>query len=722
VNATPSPLDPTSAEDPRLLCAAQEYLAALEAGQRPDRQVFVARFPEVARELAPYLEALDLLHPGDGGGKSLGLDAPDAELPAEPLGDFCIVRKIGRGGMGIVYEAVQRSLGRRVALKVLPFAAALEPRQLQRFQNEAQAAAQLHHPNIVPVHFVGCERGVHYYAMQLIDGQNLADLIRRLQAQKAPSGPATGEAPTVAVVAAELSTQRATQAESYYRAVAGFAVQAAEALEHAHQFGIIHRDVKPANLMVDVRSNVWVTDFGLAQFHSSAGLTRTGDLLGTLRYMSPEQAAGQGAPLDPRTDVYSLGATLYELLTLEPLFAGDDPRRLLRQILDDEPRPPRSVDAAVPVELETIVLKAVGKDPAERYPTARTFAEDLRRFLEHRPILARRPTLPARLQKWARRHPSVVVAAVALLVLVAVGALLSTALIQAEQTRTSDAYRLERQRAQEAEARFQLARRSVDEMIRISEEELADKPFTQSLRRRLLESALIYYQEFIDLRRGDPEAQTELVATQERVQKVLADLAVLQGAGNLHLLSQPAVLDDLTLTGEQRARVEELAARLDRQRLESFRDFGRISPDERRRKFLELARGNDAEVRQVLSRAQLGRLRQIVLQTQGAGAFRDSKVVAKLKLTAEQRVRIQGIEEESFFGGPPPRPGTPPDEFRKAHEQKLKLARERILALLTPEQVRHWQELTGEPFKGTVPFLPPFGPKGPPRSKSPGDD
>src|SRR5262249_47604015 len=245
--------------------------------------------------------------------------------PANPLGDFRIVREVGRGGMGVVYEAVQLSLGRRVALKTLPFAAALDGRQLQRFKNEAQAAAALHHSNIVPVFAVGCERGVHYYAMQLIDGHPLTALIQ--QARRARAGaPAPPGADTARAL--QLSTLRTSQASEYFRGAARLVAQAAEALEHAHQMGVIHRDVKPGNLMVDGRGHLWVTDFGLAQLHDG-GLTQTGDLVGTLRYMAPEQAAGQRL-VDHRADVYGLGAPLYELLTLEPLCPAPTRPGLLR--------------------------------------------------------------------------------------------------------------------------------------------------------------------------------------------------------------------------------------------------------------------------------------------------------------------------------------------------------------------------------------------------------
>ena len=172
--------------------------------------------------------------------------------------------------------------------------------------------------------------------------------------------------------------------------------QAATALEHAHAMGIVHRDIKPGNLLLDTRGNLWVTDFGLAQFHTDAELTRTGDLLGTLRYMSPEQASGGRVLLDHRTDIYSLGATMYEVLALEPIFDGSDRNVLLRRIVEDDPRAPRSLDKGIPAELETIVLKAIAKIPAERYASAQQFADDLQRWLDDKPILAQAGTGRAR--------------------------------------------------------------------------------------------------------------------------------------------------------------------------------------------------------------------------------------------------------------------------------------------------------------------------------------
>ncbi|HEY7156911.1 MAG TPA: protein kinase [Gemmataceae bacterium] len=412
-----------------------EITDRLHAGETVNVAEYLTRYPELADRLRPLLAALDLL-------AQLSSSAASARSPGRTvvgeemggtLGDFRLLREVGRGGMGLVYEAEQVSLRRRVALKVLPFAATMDARHLQRFHNEAQAAACLHHTNIVPVFSVGCERGIHFYAMQFIDGQPLSEIIRQLRgpmnkdtamAEEVDKAPAKQSPPesiaSTPQPAAEVTplTGEGRLGRHFFRKVAELGVQAGQALDHAHQLGIVHRDIKPSNLMLDGRGNLWVTDFGLAHMqHGETNLTLTGQAVGTPRYMSPEQASAKRVLLDHRTDVYSLGATLYELLMLRPAFESEDRQELLRQIALEEPRPPRRFNKAIPAELETIVLKAMAKKPGERYATAKELADDLRSWLEDRPIRARRPSVRTRLARWGRCHKTLVVSAAAALVM-----------------------------------------------------------------------------------------------------------------------------------------------------------------------------------------------------------------------------------------------------------------------------------------------------------------
>jgi serine/threonine protein kinase len=725
----------------RLEAAILEYVDALEAGTEIDREGLLRAHPELRGELQAFfaghdqMERLtaplrgvagDTAHDKGGDDRSRSRPRQTADAPPRPgglgqLGEFRLLREVGRGGMGVVYEAEQVSLQRRVALKVLPFAAAIDERRLQRFKNEALAAAHLRHENIVPVHAVGADLGVHYYAMQFIEGQSLATLISSLRGQgsgdrsQQTEGLASPTTVRLTPDACPLTPDSCPPtpektSRRYCDWVAGLGRQAAEALEHAHQMGIVHRDIKPANLLLDPRGQLWVADFGLAQVSGDAGLTMTGELLGTLRYASPEQVRARSGLVDHRTDIYSLGATLYELLTLRPLFEGGDRHVLLRQIANEEPRPPRTIRTAVPVELETIVLKALAKEPADRYATAQDMAADLERFLENRPILARRPTVVERTRKWARRHPAVVAACAAMLLLLSAGSLVSAVLIHGEQQKAQEAYQRERQRADEAEAQFRLARRSVDELFRVSEEELAQNPGAQALRRRLLAMVLSYYQEFIDRRADDPRAQEGLLETRRQVEKILADLAVLRAAGQLNLLSQPAVLDDLQLDAGQRATVGELAARVAKQWKEACSEVGRVSAGERERRHLVQARANEAALKAVLTPQQLTRLHQIGLQADVAAAFREPEISDALQLTDAQRDRIRTIEEERWRHlMRSVRPDRPPGNADHGAGPKHPPAmNERFLAVLTEAQARQWRQLAGAQVTGPLRLPSPF--------------
>jgi eukaryotic-like serine/threonine-protein kinase len=441
------PPDPLA--DPRVFQAIQDYQAEIDAGRRPDRAEFVSRYPDVAEEVAGCLDGFDFLRAASPRATHHG-HSGSALATESRLGEFHLLREVGRGGMGVVYEAEQPSLGRRVALKVVA-GPALDDRTRQRFRNEAHAAASLHHPHIVPVYAIGAEGESLFLAMQFVAGRSLAAVVRQLQCPTDPAAetppntaPDTGPYPSPPTASAEKAEPLpfpAPPAAGYYRATARLAADAAAALQHAHDLGIVHRDVKPGNLLVEPTGHLWVADFGLARLPGSGDLTRTGEMIGTLRYMSPEQVAG--AAVDHRTDVYSLGATLYELLTLHPAFPGTDPHDVLRRIASEEPPAPRALAPAVPRDLETVVLKAMAKEPVERYATAREFAADLARFLEDRPLLARRPSLAHRVRKWVKRNRALVAVGLAGLIVflaaTAVGLAIAADAIRDEQRLTAKA-------------------------------------------------------------------------------------------------------------------------------------------------------------------------------------------------------------------------------------------------------------------------------------------
>ncbi len=484
-----------SSRDALLEQLAEEFVQRHRRGERPTPAEYADRYPDLAadiRDLFPTLVQIEGLRPQAG--ERTGDFVPPSGSSNGPipdrLGEYRILRELGQGGMGVVYEAEQESLGRHVALKVLPRPLLLRTTYLERFQREARAAARLHHTNIVPVFGVGEADGTHYYAMQFIAGQGLDRVLDDVRRLRAASGTRTGTAPpTEASVAHSLLTGRFAAAPAvqepaagsttplaapdgdsgsaslsssgpeghYYRGIARLAVQVADALAYAHRQGILHRDIKPSNLLLDQQGTVWITDFGLAKAEGADDLTQTGDIVGTVRFMAPERFEGRSLP---QSDVYALGATLYELLTLRPAFEDVNKGRLVDRVLREPPVPPRKRDSRIPRDLETVVLKCLAKEPAERYPSAEALAEDLRRFLSDRPILARRSSWRERTWRWCRRNPVVASLSSALLLVLVVAAVtggilnlqLRAALKQAEkrQAETEAAERGRREQTLEA--------------------------------------------------------------------------------------------------------------------------------------------------------------------------------------------------------------------------------------------------------------------------------
>jgi eukaryotic-like serine/threonine-protein kinase len=498
-----------SETDPELIERLLEgFVERLRRGETPSIAEYEALHPEHAEQIRKFFTAAQMMEQmaqrrqRDGGTDTLPLK------PAECLGDYRIIREIGRGGMGVVYEAEQESLGRRVAVKVLPQSALLKPQSLRRFEREARTAARLHHSNIIPVFGVGEHQGFHYIVMQLIRGVGLDKILQELAryrgsdrsadqatcvgsvddgitvarallrgefswakplsgssaaATKAPPPPPVGTTVTAShqttdeATAPAEGTGREPLGPRYWESVARIGLQAAGALQYAHSRGTLHRDIKPANLLVDLQGVVWIGDFGLAKAQELDEVSQTGDIAGTLRYMAPERFHGQ---VDARSDIYSLGLSLYEMLTLRPAYANSHPSALMQRITTEAPPRPRAVNPRIPKDLETVVLKAIAREPGDRYPSAEELADDLERFLDDRPIRARRVGMVERFWRWSRRNRTVAALAglaTALLILVAVLATAGYVRTKIANRQVRDALAGESEQRQIAEAQKQRA-------------------------------------------------------------------------------------------------------------------------------------------------------------------------------------------------------------------------------------------------------------------------
>ncbi|HQR07463.1 MAG TPA: serine/threonine-protein kinase [Gemmatales bacterium] len=408
--------------DERIALLAEDYLERKKRGEPIQLETFLKDYPDLAGELADYIHLLELMD-------SSRLTTPRRlnKQTRERIGDFSLIRMIGHGGMGLVFEAMQESLSRKVALKLLKHATN-DPSTLARFSREARAAARLHHTNIVAVYGVGIDEGENYLALQYIPGISLDRLLQRLRQtdegstlklkkrestvdgivtpnEGTPRPPvATNEKQLTDEVINQWTTLRINEPQTYARRMALLFADIADALGHAHSHGILHRDVKPSNLLLDNEGVIWITDFGLARINQEDNLTESGQLVGTLRYLAPERLRRQESQ---QSDQYSLAATLYELLTLQPVYDAATSEEILHKISKESPVPPSRYVPGLPLDLQTVILKGLAREPEQRYATVSQMGQDLRRFAEGQPIRARRLGPFQTAYRWARRNPVV---------------------------------------------------------------------------------------------------------------------------------------------------------------------------------------------------------------------------------------------------------------------------------------------------------------------------
>jgi tetratricopeptide (TPR) repeat protein len=475
-----------------------EYVLREMMGESPSLEEFAWRFPKLADQLRRQVafhrvvtspdagegEAEQPARPEEG---DAGDDAGPAVPGAPEIPGYRVVDELGRGGAGVVYKARHLTLNRLVALKVIPAGLYAIPGAVERFRAEAEVVARFQHPNIIQVYEVGEHEGLGYLALEYAPGGSLQTAIAGT-----PQDPGTS---------------------------AALLEQLARAIHYAHGCGIVHRDLKPANVVMTESRVPKITDFGLAKLlEQEAGSTVSGTIMGTPSYMAPEQLIGFSREITPAADVYALGAILYELLTGRPPFKGATPLSTLDQVANQEPLVPSKLQGSTPSDLETICLKCLEKAPARRYPTAEALADDLRRFLDGRPILARPSPLWEKAAKWARRRPGLASAlagvAVAILV-VFVGTLYYNALLR-RGVRTARAAKAEADRnARVALEQRNLALKALDKLVFEVQERLGETPATRSLRRSLLDTAIAGLDEIAASTEATPPDLSRAVAHQK---------------------------------------------------------------------------------------------------------------------------------------------------------------------------------------------------------------
>lgn len=621
---------------------ADDFLERQRRGEMPSIESYAQAHPDLAdeiRDLFPTIAELEGLKRRQA--NSTSVRPPEKELPIERLADFRIIGEIGRGGMGIVYEAEQESLGRRVAIKVLPKQSLLKPKQLARFKREAQTAARLHHTHIVPVFGVGEEDGYHFIVMQLIPGAGLDDVIaelRKIDSETAndprngqpthrpassvarsllamqstddvdtartlaSSGSFDTEPPTeqnrvpqatfvlrqgeelpddIEDQASEKSTGGRVLGREYWKNIARIGRDSADALEYAHNLGTLHRDVKPGNLLVDSHGAVWVADFGLAKAADGEQVSQTDDIVGTLRYMAPEQLRNQ---TDSRSDVYSLGLSLYELVTLQPAY---DQEACHRAVAHNgrfgEPVRPGKLVKHLPRDLETIIVKAIAQEPAHRYQSAGELAADLNRFLSDRPIRARRVPWYEQLWRWSRRNRSVAaLSALAVVLLIAVAVVSSVGYWRTEQARDLAEKNLEQERIQRERAEGTLMtsldaldavyRRFAPDSLRETQsltlegdndsDQVTIQPALSPEHARFLEEILVYYDKLANHSGGDLKLRKEAARANRRVGDIhyrLGNYPKARQAYDRAADKYRALVKDITDTTDKRKMELELA-------------------------------------------------------------------------------------------------------------------------------------------------------------------